>query len=88
LEPVPNQFDPAGLEPPGEPPSEDDEFYPGDFENYGPNIVQVVGSGFGTGLGKTNPSGRGFMQGWTEAEDILARESAWAAFTEYVAKNF
>jgi hypothetical protein len=41
--------------------------------------MQVVGSGFGQGLGKTNPSGRGYMTGWSEDYDILANEGAWAA---------
>ena len=35
-------------------------------------LVKVVGAGFGMGLGKTNPSGRGFMNGWTEDCEIHA----------------
>lgn len=31
-----------------------------------PDTKVLGGSGFGMGLGRTNPSGRGFMQGWTE----------------------
>jgi hypothetical protein len=49
-----------------------------DFDSFPSVLMQVVGSGFGTGLGKTNPSGRGFMQGWTEDYDVLALESVWA----------
>lgn len=48
-----------------------------DFDSFPSVLMQVAGSGFGNGLGKTNPSGRGFMQGWTEDFDILAAESIW-----------
>lgn len=32
-------------------------------------IMNVVGSGFGSGLGRSNPSGRGYMLGWTEDKE-------------------
>ena len=75
VSPIPNSTDPAGLEP-AEDSTEGDEF---DFTDFPSVLLQVVGSGFGTGLGKANPSGRGFMQGWTEDTDIMAAESAWRA---------
>jgi hypothetical protein len=58
-----------------EPPSEEELT---DFDSFPSVIMQMVGSGFGTGLGATNPSGRGFMNGWAEDRDVLALESAWA----------
>jgi hypothetical protein len=59
-----------------EPPSEEELT---DFDSFPSVLMQVVGSGFGQGLGKTNPSGRGYMTGWSEDYDILANEGAWAA---------
>jgi hypothetical protein len=65
-------------------PTDTDDAQPYSFTDFPSVIANVVGSGFGTGLGKTNPSGRGYMNGWTEDYDILAAESAWAAFAKFV----
>lgn len=59
-----------------EPPSEEELT---DFDSFPSVLMQVVGSGFGQGLGKTNPSGRGYMTGWSEDYDVLANEGAWGA---------
>lgn len=56
-----------------------------DFTSFPSVLMQVMGSGFGTGLGKTNPSGRGFMTGWNEDLDVLAVESAWAQLLSLLA---
>lgn len=69
---VPNQEPPDGLVP-------DDGHSNSDFDSFPSVLMQVLGSGFGSGLGRSNPSGRGFMNGWTEDLDVLASEGAWSA---------
>ena len=58
-----------------------------DFNSFPSVLMQVVGSGFGSGLGKTNPSGRGFMTGWTEDYDVLANESIWNKLLQMFAET-